>query len=132
MEAAIGKNEDVINNLAGSLNLEIDANGNIIINPNPNPDNPPLVDVSDKFDKGATTYADAGAMETDIKDNADAIALLENYDDTVLAGRVTQNETDISGIKSEQITQNNSISGNASDISSLSNRCFSFFPGFPI
>jgi hypothetical protein len=70
------------------------------------------IDVSTKFDKGATTYADAKEME-------DAIAAIDTYDDTALAARVTVNEGDITNIKAEQLTQNTDISKNTADIAAI-------------
>ncbi len=77
----------------------------------------------DKLSRGKDLVApDAKTLEDSIKTNADAIALLENYDDTALAGRVSNNETAISNIQTEQITQNTNITTNATEIAKKFNK----------
>ncbi len=53
--------ENVVNIIGGEV-----TDGNITL--------PPPIDIDSKFDKGATTYADAGVMEADIKNNATDIS----------------------------------------------------------
>ena len=109
MEDAIDANATNISNLSGEFDklAEDLAQGGQDL----------TVDLQTYLKKGdGLVAADAKELEDKIKKNTDDIALLENYDDTALEGRVSDNETDISNIKTEQTTQNTNIANNTTAI----------------
>ena len=75
LTAKVELNSTTINNLAGSLGLEINLDGSVIIDPNPNPDAPPIVDVS------------GFATKTEVSDgDTETLTAANDYTDSAVSG----------------------------------------------